>query len=255
VLTSKLTKALTHAIVPSVTRALSVTYHYSYLCHLCTHFSLHCSDCNDLQVSQHQIQYYAAHYSEYYSGYYGDYYRDALYMLDQLQAGTGQASSTDPLNMTPQKAEVAFQGQSTATPAEGDALYAELVIKAARAAASAASGRGDEGDSEYLKTLGGVGSAGYGAGNDRQGNIEPIIEQSNAGPFPEKNHVYIPKAGQSANRLVPDEQTDPGVPTGSSEADPYTVMQGKIQAVEADRAQYGEAHYQRWGSQKDYNRS
>lgn len=84
-LTSKLTRSVTHALVPTLTRGLSTTYHFSYLCHLCTHFGTHCSDCNDLQVSQYQIQHYALQFSEYYAGYYGDYYRDAMFMLDQLE--------------------------------------------------------------------------------------------------------------------------------------------------------------------------
>jgi len=243
-LTSKLTRAITHAVVPSLGRALSVTYHYSYLCHLCRHYGRHCSDCNDLQVSQHQIQYYGAYYSEYYSGYYGDYYRDALYMLDALQATTSEPNTTDPTNHTPEKFDQ--KALWTAPPQDGKVVYGDLVIKAAKAAASAASG-----ENGWDKTVGGRASAGYGGGSDTERNTEvTIVEEGPGGKEPD--HVYRPTGDTAATFAIPDAETDKGLQAGTAGVDLFTNMQDAMKAVEESRAGDGESHYKRWGAQKDF---
>ncbi len=163
-LASKLTRSITHALVPSVARGVSITYHFSYLCFLCNHFRAHCSDCNHLQISQHQIQYYAAWYSEYYSGYYGDYYRDALYMIQHFEY-TGDSRT------------------STETP--------DLAVKAAEEAAKAAANAPD--------SLGGQGSEGYGGGTGTPGVAEPEGSTDSKPAtriFPDEEADKIPEVAQ-----------------------------------------------------------
>jgi hypothetical protein len=77
-LIDKLTKSVTHSLVPSLTRAVSTTYQFSYFCFLCTKYKMHCMDCEHLQISQYQVQYYGVYFSSYYATYYGDYYKDAM---------------------------------------------------------------------------------------------------------------------------------------------------------------------------------
>jgi len=239
-LTAKLTRSVTHALVPTLTRGLSTTYHFSYLCHLCTHYGTHCSDCNDLQVSQYMIQHYALQFSEYYAGYYGDYYRDAMFMLDQVQFSNPDYVYTppysQPMNPSP-KGEPPLAGSIQ----NEQEMYSDLIVKAAKMAGDAAAGNGHQQtptDTIALdpnRGLGGRGSAGYGGGTDTPGLHEVIVEGAdNAlgqaavekavqnGYFVSREPIPPSSAGNIVNgrpeivRAVPPLEYEPAVPFAST---------------------------------------
>ena len=80
-----LTLTVTHALVPTLTTALTRTPDQDVWCHLCYYKHIHCNYCHDSPQSEYYNNYYSAYYSDYYSAYYEKYYTDALESIENLQ--------------------------------------------------------------------------------------------------------------------------------------------------------------------------
>ena len=73
-----LTRSVTHAVVPTVSRSVSHTDHQSRFCFECFKNKKYCNFCHYSPSNAYYNLYYSAYYTDFYSDYYGKYYGVAL---------------------------------------------------------------------------------------------------------------------------------------------------------------------------------
>ena len=85
-----LTRSLTHALVPTLTLALSHDSHQTEWCRACFEHSNRneCEKCNYAPSVLYYTNYYSTYYSDYYADYYGDYYQEAVEKFIKLKSST-----------------------------------------------------------------------------------------------------------------------------------------------------------------------
>lgn len=84
-LTQTLTRSVTHAMVPTLSKALTHTYKQDQFCYYCYYYHTYCNFCHYSAQSAYYDNYYSTYYSDYYSDYYANYYWEAYEQLDAYQ--------------------------------------------------------------------------------------------------------------------------------------------------------------------------
>ena len=72
-----LTRSISHAVVPVLSKSLTHDKHQEYYCYLCYHHQVHCRLCHNSPQTSYYNNYYGAYYTDYYSKYYSDYYTES----------------------------------------------------------------------------------------------------------------------------------------------------------------------------------
>ena len=81
-LSNTLTRSITHAILPTVSRGATQDDAQLFYCFQCYHYRKYCNNCHYSASNSYYNVYYSAYYADYFSDYYGKYYTLAL---DQLK--------------------------------------------------------------------------------------------------------------------------------------------------------------------------
>ena len=72
-----LTRSISHAVVPVLSKSLTHDKHQEYYCYLCYHHQVHCRLCHNSPQTSYYNNYYGAYYTDYYSKYYSVYYTES----------------------------------------------------------------------------------------------------------------------------------------------------------------------------------
>ncbi len=92
-----LTLSVTHAVVPTVSKAMTHNKDQDYWCHQCYYNHKDCKKCHYSPESSYYNNYYSAYYSDYYAKFYADYYSNAMASVDNIQhPGGGSTKKPDP---------------------------------------------------------------------------------------------------------------------------------------------------------------
>eukprot|EP00943_MAST-04B_sp_MAST-4B-sp1_P009086 g9086.t1 len=72
-----LTRSISHAVVPTLSKSLTHNNDQDYYCYLCYFHKRHCRLCHNSPQNSYYNNYYGAYYTDYYSKYYSEYYGES----------------------------------------------------------------------------------------------------------------------------------------------------------------------------------